>query len=127
MKIHTWKRGRRSFSPSAGEEKKKKEKSATRRVHPLENKRIKKKNATRRIHIQGPGGAARGGPALMIVVKDGVRKRRVKVNRNDSYQEVEVQFVSEKMILWKRSRSAVSRRSGQTSEGWHAGRRRSHL
>ena len=63
----------------------------------------------------------------MIVVKDGVRKRRVKVNSNDSYPEVEVQFVSEKMIFWKRIMPAVSRRSGQTSEGWHAGRRRSRL
>ena len=61
----------------------------------------------------------------MIVVKDGVRKRRLKVNSNDSYQEVEVQFVSEKIIFWKMTMSAVSRRSGQTSEGWHAGRRRS--
>ena len=43
---------------------------------------------------QRSSGAAFGGPALMIVVKDGVRKRRVKVNSNDSYQEVEVQFVS---------------------------------
>ena len=76
--------------------------------------------------LQGSGGAAFGGPALMIVV-DGVRKRRVKVNSNDSYQEVGVQFVSEKMIFWKRTMSAVSRRSGQTSEGWHAGRRRSRL
>ena len=35
----------------------------------------------------------------MIVVEDSVRNRRVKVNSNDSYQEVEVQFVSEKMIF----------------------------
>ena len=42
-----------------------------------------------------------------------------------SYEEVEVQFVSEKMIFWKTTLSAVRRRSGQTSEGWHAGRRRS--
>ena len=58
----------------------------------------------------------------MIVVKDGVRKRRVTVNSNDSYQEVEVQFVSENMIFWKRTLLAVSRRSGQTSEAWQAGR-----
>ena len=38
----------------------------------------------------------------MIVVKDGVKKRRAKVNSNDSYQEVGAQFVSEKMIFWKR-------------------------
>ena len=63
----------------------------------------------------------------MIVVKDYVRKRRVKVNSNDSYQEVDVQFVLEKMIFWKRTMSAISRRSGQTSEGRHAGRRRSRL
>ena len=56
----------------------------------------------------------------------GVRKR-VKVDSNDSYQEVEVQFVSKKMIFWKRTMSAVRRRSDQTSEGWHAGRRRSYL
>ena len=57
------------------------------------------------------------------------------MNSNDPYQEVEVQFMSEKMMLWKRTMSAVSRRtlsavsrrSGQTSEGWHAGRRRSRL
>ena len=67
-------------------------------------------------------------PPLMIVVKDGVRKRRVKMNNsNDSYQEVEVPFVPEKMIFWKRTMSAVSRRIGQTSERWHAGRRRSRL
>ena len=53
----------------------------------------------------------------MIVVKYGVRKRRVKVKSDDSYQEGEVQFVSERMIFWKRTMSAVSRRSGQTSEG----------
>ena len=63
----------------------------------------------------------------MIVVKGGVRKRRVKVNSNDSYQEIDVQIVSEKMISWNRTMSTVSRRSGQTSEGWHAGRRRSRL
>ena len=62
----------------------------------------------------------------MIVVKDGVKKSRVKVNSNGSHQEVEVQFVSE-MIFWKRTMSAVSRRSGQTLEGWHAGRRRSRV
>ena len=39
----------------------------------------------------------------MIVVKDGVNKRRVKVNSNDSHQEVDVQFMSEKMIFWKRN------------------------
>ena len=78
--------------------------------------------------IQGSGGAAFGAPALMIVVEDGVRKRRVKENSNDSYQEVEVQFLSEKMILWKRTMPVVvSRRSGQTSEGWHAGWRRRRL
>ena len=63
----------------------------------------------------------------MIVFKGAVRKRRVKVNSNDSYQEVDVQIVSGKMIFWKRTISAVSRRSGQTSEGRHAGRRRSRL
>ena len=63
----------------------------------------------------------------MIVVEDGLRKWRVKVNSNGSYQKVEVQFVSEKMIFWKRTMPAFSRRSGQTSEGWHAGRRRSRL
>ena len=44
-----------------------------------------------------------------------------------SYEEVEVQFVSEKMIFWMRTMSAVSRRRRQTSEGWHAGRRQSSL
>ena len=58
--------------------------------------------------LQGSGGAAFVGPTLMIVVKDGVRKRRVKVNSNDSYPEVEVKFVSEKMIFWKITMSAVS-------------------
>ena len=61
----------------------------------------------------------------MIFVQEGVRKRKVKVISNDSYQEVDVQFVSEKMIVWKRTISAVSRRSEQTSERWHASRRRS--
>ena len=43
--------------------------------------------------LQGSGGATYGDPALMMVVKDSVRKRRVKVNSNDSYQEVEVQLI----------------------------------
>ena len=49
--------------------------------------------------IQGSGGAAFGGHTLMIVFNNTVKKRRVKVKSNDFYQEVDVQFVSEKMIL----------------------------
>ena len=77
-------------------------------------------------YSEASGSDAFGGPALIVVI-DGVRKRRVKAKSNGSYQEVEVQFVSGKMIFWKRTMSAVSRRSGRTSEGWHAGRRRSRL
>ena len=32
---------------------------------------------------------------------------------NDSYQEVDVQFVSEKMIFWKRTMSAVADEVGK--------------